>query len=401
LNLRKMVPPSLLLLLALPLLLSSCGLFAPSSYRFVVNGSEVTKPAVLETRQKELYVPASFLKQNLGMDVTWTPDAQPAEPSAKGVYYTDRVQTLMYHDIWPKAQPGRSSITVADFRRQMELLKENGFHVITMDQYADFILNKGKIPDNAVLLTFDDGYETFYTYAYPILKEFGYTATNFLIVSSVDNPKKPGSPKLRWDQIKRMRQDGMSFYSHTYDQHYTVPVNAEGKQKPALMHSQYLPKEQRMETPEEYRDRITKDLTKAEERLKAELGNKRSILCFPYGKYSLTTLEAAKTTGIQLMFTTMEGIDTRADRISFRMNGSLAGEKPETLIERMKQGDKTLENKETKGFLVVNGFDLPLSGLVPEMKGTELMVPLREFCDAAHIGLTLDKRSRRIEITTL
>lgn len=379
-------------------MLASCGLTGKSSYRFFVNGSEVKKPST-ETEQDELYVPASFLKESLGMEVNWTASAKNDTPPAKGVYYTDRVQTLMYHDIWPKDQPGRSSITVADFRKQMELLRDEGFHVISMDQYADFILNKGKVPDNAVLLTFDDGYETFYTYAYPILKEFGYTATNFLIVSGVDDPKKAGSPKLKWDQIRKMKQDGMSFYSHTYDQHITVAVDAKGSQKPALMHAQYLKKEKRMETAEEYRKRISDDLTKAEERLKAELGNKLSVLCFPYGKYSLTTLEVAKAAGIDFMFTTMEGIDTRADRIGYRMNGSKAGEKPETLIGRMKQGDRTLENKETRGILSVNGNDIPLSGLTPEMKDGELMVPLREFCNATRVGLVFDKKRQRIELT--
>ncbi|WP_058302803.1 polysaccharide deacetylase family protein [Gorillibacterium timonense] len=394
---RKSPLSSLIALLAVSLLLGSCGITS-RSYQFSVDGVDIAKPK-LETEHGELYVPASFLKQTLGLDVSWTPVAKQQEHSADGVYYSDRVLPLMYHDISLKEQPGRSSVTTADFRKQMELLRTEGFHVISMDEYVDFLLNKGKVPDNAVLITFDDGYETFYTYAYPILKEFGYPATNFLIVSGVDNPKLAGSPKLKWDQVRKMKQDGMSFYSHTYNQHITVPVDEKGSQKPALMHAQYLKKEKRMETPQEYRDRITKDLAKANERLKAELDNTRNILCFPYGKYSLTTLEVAKSLGIEVMFTTMEGIDTRSDLIGFRMNGSKAGEKPETLINRMKQGDKTLENRETKGILNVNGSALPLSGLEPEVKGDELMVPLREFCTVAKVGLVHDKKHKRIELT--
>lgn len=398
LKLRKLALPAIGSVLAISLLVASYALISRRSYDITVNGARVAKPN-LQTMHGELYVPASLLKRNLGMDITWTPVPKEPEHSDKGIYYSDRVQTLMYHDVSPVEQPGRSSVTTADFRKQMELLKADGFHVISMDEYADFVLNNGKIPDNAVLITFDDGYETFYKYAYPILKEFGYPATNFLIVSGVDNPKLPGSPKLKWDQIRKMKQGGMSFYSHTYNQHFTVPVDAKGSQKPALMHAQYLTKEKRMETEEEYRDRIAKDLAKAEGRLKAELGNTRSILCFPYGKYSLVALDAARSVGIELMFTTMEGIDTRSDRIGFRMNGSRAGEKPETLIDRMKQGDKTLENRETKGILNVNGNSLPLSGLEPETKGKELMVPLREFCNAAKVELALDKKRRRIELT--
>lgn len=389
---------SFLILLMVALALGACGRNQSKPTTFKVNGEAVKTPET-EVKEGELYVPASFLKEQLGMEVTWTPVPVDAEAKGPKVYYSNRVQTLMYHDISPKDQPGRSSITVADFRKQLELLRSEGFHVISMDQYVDFLLNNGKVPDNAVLLTFDDGYETFYTYAYPMLKEFGYPATVFLIVSGVDDPSRPGSPKLKWDQVKEMNRDGMSFYSHTYDQHITIPVDEKDSQKPALMHAQYLKKEKRMETQEEYRTRIHNDLAKANERLNAELGNKRNILCFPYGKYSLTTLDVAKSLGIEVMFTTMEGIDTRVDRIGYRMNGSKAGEKPEVLISRMKKGAETLENAETKGVLNVNGNPLPLSGRVPETKGKELLVPLREFCTAAKVGIAHEKKQNLIELT--
>jgi biofilm PGA synthesis lipoprotein PgaB len=371
--------------------------FFPVQYSFEVEGQESPTPDFL-LKSGELFVPASFLEKSLGMKISW--DLLPKETSftSKDVYYRNKIVTLMYHAISPQAQRSGSSISTTAFRQQLELLKKNHFHVITIDEYADFMLNKGKVPDNAVLLTFDDGYESFYTYAYPILKEMGDTATNFVIVSTIDS-YKPGAPKLTWNQMREMKRAGMSFYNHTYDEHHMITVNREGDQKPALAHLQYLTPENRVETLQEYRDRVGTDLRKADNRLHAELGNSRNILCFPYGKYSLTTLEVAKSQGISLFFTISKGINTRYDHIGYRVDGSKPGEAPEHLIADMKQGGKEAADPETKGMLIVNNVSLPFSGSMPTMRGKELMIPLREFCAATKVNMRLSQKDHRVSLS--
>ncbi|MFE4712997.1 polysaccharide deacetylase family protein [Paenibacillus sp. NPDC056722] len=369
----------------------------PIQYSFLVEGKE-SPPPKFQLSHGELFVPASFLENSLGLKIKWDPLPQESTPTGKGIYYRDKVLTLMYHAISPEVQKGASSISTAEFRTQLELLKKNNFHIITMDQYADFMLKGGKIPDNAVLLTFDDGYESFYTYAYPLLKEFGDTATNFVIVGAVDG-HVPGLPKLTWDQMREMKKSGMSFYNHTYDAHHMITVNSEGDQKPALAHLQFLPKENRVETVQEYRNRIDADLRHADNRLQTELGNTRNILCFPYGKYSLTALEVAQSQGINLFFTIGKGINTKFDRIGYRLDASKAGETPEHLIARMKRGGKESENAETKGLLMVNDIPLPFSGSVPKMKDNELMIPLREFSAATKVNMTLSNRDRKVTLS--
>ncbi|MFC4598549.1 polysaccharide deacetylase family protein [Cohnella hongkongensis] len=257
-----------------------------------------------------------------------------AEPVEEAVYYSDQVSVLMYHDL-TEGKTTKNALSVKDFKKQMELLKRNGFQVIGMKEYSEFILNQGPVPDNAVLITFDDGYESFYKLAYPVLKEYGYPATNFVIVKYID--ERIGAPKITWDQMREMQKDGMTFYSHTYDSHVYVEENGQGGKKPALTARKYLIEEKRQETLEEARQRISEDLAKAEERLKDELGNADSILSFPYGAFNDTVLDVMQSLDIQLSFTVRKGINSRADANSYRINGANAKESPKTVIDHLKK----------------------------------------------------------------
>ncbi len=250
------------------------------------------------------------------------------------VYYKDRVAVLMYHDL-TEGKTTKKALSADVFKKQMELLKTNGFRVIGMKEYSDFILNGGKVPDNAVLITFDDGYESFYKLAYPVLKEYGYPATAFPIVRFID--ERIGAPKMTWDQMREMQKNGMTFYSHTYDSHVYIDIDERGKSKPALTARKYLIDKKRQETKEEARRRIIDDLKKAEERLKEELGNTDSILCFPYGAHNDLVMDALKSLDIQISFTVKKGVNSRSDAKGFRINAAKVGMDPETTIGQLKE----------------------------------------------------------------
>ncbi|HEY8528058.1 MAG TPA: polysaccharide deacetylase family protein [Paenibacillaceae bacterium] len=248
------------------------------------------------------------------------------------VYYRDRVIVLMYHHIVESPEK-RDGLPVSEFRRQMELLAANRFNVIGMQEFADFMVRGAPVPPNAVLITFDDGYESFYTLAFPVLKELGFPAANFLIVKWIDEPY--GIPKLTWDQMREMQAYGMSFYSHSYQSHEYKPVNKSGRLKPALAHRLYLKDKNRRETPDEYRQRVLDDLTAAERRLREELGNRTGILAFPYGAYNEDLLLLSEEAGIELVFSTKEGINKRGQRVVYRVNAGSPDADAEGLMRRM------------------------------------------------------------------
>ncbi|MBR3622573.1 MAG: polysaccharide deacetylase family protein, partial [Selenomonadaceae bacterium] len=89
------------------------------------------------------------------------------------------------------------SVPPAEFDKQMKYLKDNDYHTITPDELYASIEGREKLPENPVLITFDDGYADNYTNAYPILKKYDFKATIFVISSFVGNMDH----YVTWDEV--------------------------------------------------------------------------------------------------------------------------------------------------------------------------------------------------------
>ncbi|WP_127496188.1 polysaccharide deacetylase family protein [Paenibacillus glycanilyticus] len=389
-----------LLLICLGLIAVACSVpESNQSVSFYVNGEKLKQPPAVDLVDGEPMVPAAFLESTFKSKLEWTLE----NPGTNGIYYSDKVAVLMYHDLSDKTvkktnnAEAESAISLDLFKEQMELLKADGFHVISIDQYADFIANKGNVPDNAVLLTFDDGYESFYTKAFPVLKQHNYPAVNFVIVSGADNadkPKQVGRPKMTWTQMREMQKSGMSFYNHTYDSHKYGVMRADGLTKPVLTRHQYLKKEQRVETDEEYHTRVKTDLEKAEQHLKAELGNTKGIIAFPYGAYNAEVLDILKEVGISLSFTVKEGINGRGQTNGFRVNGAREGESAKQLMEKLKALD--LDNAPV--MVHMDGQNAAFKEQ-PYKGPNGVMIPLKEYCKMKGMKFSWSKHKKQYKIT--
>ncbi|GIP15569.1 hypothetical protein J40TS1_12110 [Paenibacillus montaniterrae] len=241
------------------------------------------------------------------------------------------VVVLMYHDFGYSGNP--SIINAEVFDDQMRALSENNFNVITMEQYVDYMEGKIELPEKSVLITFDDGYSDFYEIAYPILQQYQFPATNFIIVKSTDEPNPKQLPHMTWDQMREMKANGMSFYNHTYDSHKMI--NTTDNKDPMLANYK------EGETSELYRARVHNDLQKAHELLVKELGEQDNILAFPYGAYSDELLEVMKELGIKHAFTIRPGVNERGgdgklpEGLYYRVNAGLSAMDGEDLIKKI------------------------------------------------------------------
>ncbi|WP_192575482.1 polysaccharide deacetylase family protein [Butyrivibrio fibrisolvens] len=93
-----------------------------------------------------------------------------------------KLSIAMYHytrDLKHSRYPDIKGLDIHLFRQQMEFFKTN-CNVVTMEQVIDAVKGNSTLPDNAILLTFDDGYIDNFTYAYPILEEFGFQGSFFI-----------------------------------------------------------------------------------------------------------------------------------------------------------------------------------------------------------------------------
>ena len=147
--------------------------------------------------------------------VTPTPTPRP-RPVPDGVQRTARVPILMYHYI--SAPPDRSdrlrvdlSVLPENLDAQLQWLAENGYHTITLTDLYYHLAVGEPLPDNPIILTFDDGYVDHYTNAFPILQKHGFVGTFFIL----SGPADVASPRyLTWDMIAEMGAAGMDIEAH-------------------------------------------------------------------------------------------------------------------------------------------------------------------------------------------
>ncbi|BAU26403.1 biofilm PGA synthesis lipoprotein PgaB [Aneurinibacillus soli] len=266
---------------------------------------------------------------------------KPAFASAIPFHFKDKVLVLTYHhlDTHPKTS---AVITPSRFESHMKALHDAGYTIISMPHFISYMKNEQNVPENAVLITFDDGYESFYKKACPILNKYRYTATNFLVVSYIENPPPDALPHMSWKQIKELQTQGMSFYSHTYNQHYKDVVDEKGTKKPVLLGPLLY------ETKTEAHKRIRDDLMLADVELQTLLGKQPNLLAFPYGAYSPLAIQAGKEAGIELFFTTEEGIAGRGQELIKRVNAGSPEITTQVLLKKMKRYDEKQTMQEQK-----------------------------------------------------
>ncbi|OGS35280.1 MAG: hypothetical protein A2293_14995 [Elusimicrobia bacterium RIFOXYB2_FULL_49_7] len=107
--------------------------------------------------------------------------ALPGLPSYRGI------KILAWHRVNDDADPiGGMSVSIENFRRQMKYLKEE-CDVLALERAMDLLFAGDRLPENGVVVTFDDGYRDNYENAFPALKNYGIPATIFLCAGAVQN----------------------------------------------------------------------------------------------------------------------------------------------------------------------------------------------------------------------
>lgn len=146
---------------------------------------------------------------------TFTP---PPLPTPRETYsWTLKVPILMYHYISMPPEDAdvyRVDLSVEPeaFREQMAYLAENGYTPIDLYDLSLAITNKIDLPAKPVIITLDDGYRDNYENAFPILQEFGFKATFFIVTDFIDQGH---DPYMTWPMLEEMAAAGMRIESHS------------------------------------------------------------------------------------------------------------------------------------------------------------------------------------------
>jgi peptidoglycan/xylan/chitin deacetylase (PgdA/CDA1 family) len=133
------------------------------------------------------------------------------------------VPILMYHEIAPAAETGsRLAVSPEAFAGQLAYLHDAGFQTVTAGRLAEVLAGApGSLPDRAVVLTFDDGFEDFHRRALPLLDRYGYTATVFVTSGWVqdaggDAAGRRPARMLSWSQVAEVAGAGMEVGAHSW-----------------------------------------------------------------------------------------------------------------------------------------------------------------------------------------
>ncbi len=146
-----------------------------------------------------------------------------ASPCLRLLGTQDRsIPILMYHSITDQDESGvhayyRTATAPNVFAEQMKYLRTTGYTSCSLAHAMNHLQAAESTGEKFVVITFDDGYADFYRHAFPVLQQYGFSATMFLPTAYIaESPVSfKGKDCLTWAQVKELSQHGILFGSHT------------------------------------------------------------------------------------------------------------------------------------------------------------------------------------------
>lgn len=192
------------------------------------------------------------------------------------------VPILCYHR-FSNSCTSKLCMPKAVFASQMKYLKDNHYRVISMEMLLEYLEYKKPLPKRSVVITIDDGYKSFYNIAFPILKQYGFTATLFIYTDFVG-----GGTALTWQQIQEIKDAGFEVGSHTVS-HADLAVK------------------KKSESEKNYIRRITHEIVHSKKILDKKLSQDTTIFAFPFGSSNQQVVNICKISGYKTGVTVKRG----------------------------------------------------------------------------------------------
>ena len=215
---------------------------------------------------------ASSSDANPVADATSTTKKQSGSNIDSSVSTTPNAAILLYHHV-SSSTPASTSISPEAFKSHMEYLDAH-HTVVSLQDVVSAIQHNTTLPENAVAITFDDGYANILDNAHPILADLGFPYTVFI------NPDEIGvGPKqLTWEQVIAMHNDGVVFANHTLD------------------HLHMLNGEQAM-GERAWLEKVWQNVESAEKKIEDKLDISLKYLAYPFGEYNTALANKLKAEG--------------------------------------------------------------------------------------------------------
>ncbi|MEO6185986.1 MAG: poly-beta-1,6-N-acetyl-D-glucosamine N-deacetylase PgaB [Steroidobacteraceae bacterium] len=230
----------------------------------------------------------------------------------------EKLTVLSYHEI---ADPDKAlipeyAVTPTMFVRQIDWLRNNGYHFVGVDDVLADQAGRSHLPEKAVLLTFDDGYRSVYDFAWPLLKMLRIPSVVAVVGSweedsaqvNFDGHEIPRDKLMSWQQLRELSESGLvDIGSHSYDLHRGIPGNPEGNLQPAATTRLWNSSTGKYEQEADYRRRVVSDLQRSRDVIRKRVGRAPRVIAWPYGRYTSELRDAANGLGMTIGLTLDDG----------------------------------------------------------------------------------------------
>ncbi len=248
---------------------------------------------------------------SLPRDLEKSKEATSSTESAKPVV---KLPIIMYHYIEYVQDQGdlirkKLDITPANLEAQLKSLKEANYITYFVKDVPKLLVDKNMRSGKDVILTFDDGYEDFYTDALPILKKYQMKATIYIVNHFID---KKGY--LNKSQIREIIDSGLvEIGSHTLDH-------------------MYLKK-----SPESF---AKKEIFESKKGIEDEFGITVETFAYPYGAFTKEVTEIVREASFSAAVSVIPGVFQSEDNL-FYLNrirpGMFVGSSTANILDGLKK----------------------------------------------------------------
>lgn len=227
----------------------------------------------------------------------------PAVKTAGTVADEREIPIIMYHNVTANPKNvGKYTVSEKQLEDDFKYIKENGFTPVSMKQIISYSEGKGNLPEKPIVITFDDGYESFLTNVVPLLEKYDFCAVLAVIGSASDLFTKTPDHHLKyshlnWEQVKALGENQkVEIQNHTYNMHTTDKGRNGAKRK-------------KRESYEAYEKALTEDLVKCQRLIIENTGKTPDTMVFPFGAFGKDSVDIAKKLGFKAVLTCREKLN--------------------------------------------------------------------------------------------
>ncbi len=197
--------------------------------------------------------------------------------------FADSANVFVYHRFNDSRYPS-TNINSSEFIAHLELLRKERFVVLSLGQVVSALQSGQELPQKCAVITIDDGYHSFLSDGWPILKKYGFPATLFVSSGSVG-----GGDFLSWKDLRQLMDEGVEIGNHSAQHDYFLG-RSDG------------------DVSEDESAEVLDDLTRSQAAFNRHLGFTPELFAYPYGEFSLGLAAIVKAAGFKAAFGQQSGV---------------------------------------------------------------------------------------------